>query len=204
MRPKTTPLRLAVAAVAVAVIVGGSIALIGSANAGRDDAPGSAAPARASNVEHLSVLRHAPTSRSQAAYAGTRNLPADAVLAETYGSAEVYVSETRQQAICLTIIEGVLEDNTCGRDYEVLQHGLVAIWTQAGNVRVDILTPDGVRKVTLIDHDGAHHRVAVTNNVAEVYDSHVATVRYALPHGGWQVERIPASELKSQKRGRRG
>lgn len=204
MRSQATPFRLAIAALSLAVTVGGAIVLIGPANAGRRDAAGPAAPISASNIERLSVLRRPPTPRSQAAYAGARKLPADAVRAEMLGSAEVYVSESQRQEICLTIIEGAFEDNTCGRGFEVLQHGLVAIWTQAGNVRVDILAPNGVRKVTLTDRDGAHRQVAVTNNVAEVYDAHVATVRYALPHGGWQVERIPASELKPQRAGGRG
>jgi hypothetical protein len=202
MRSQATPFRLAIATVVLAVIVSGVIVLIGSAKAGRHDPAPPVAPIGASNVERLSVLTRAATPRSAAAYAAARKLPVDAVRAETFGSAEVYVSETHEE-ICLTIIEGLLEDNTCGRDFEVLQHGLVAIWTQAGNVRVDILTPNGVRKVTLIDHDGAHRQIAVTNNVAEVYDSHVATVRYPLPHGGWQVERIPASELKPQRAGGR-
>lgn len=198
-RSQATPFRLALVAVAVAVIAGGVIVLIGSAAAGRHKAAGPAGTARRSDVERLSVLTHAPTPRSQAAYAGARRLPADAVRAEILGSAEVYVSENRLQEICLTTIEGALEGKTCGRDFEVLQHGLLAVTVETGGVRVSVLTPNGVRKVTLVDRDGARHRIAVTNNVAETFDSHVATVRYALPHGGWQVERIPASVLKPLK-----
>lgn len=195
MRSQVTPVGLAVAAVAVAAIVAGVMMLIGSADAGRHGVR-LAGPTTVPNVERLSVLTHAPTPRSAAAYAEARSLPADAVRAETIGSAEVYVFEDQSQEICLTILEGGLDGNTCGRDYEVPEHGLLAVMVASHYVRVGVLAPNGVRRVTLIDHDGARHQIAVTNNVAVAYDSHVATVRYALPDGGWQVEKVPAAELK--------
>lgn len=198
-RSQVTPFRLALVAAAMAMVVAGVFVLISFANAGRDGVAGPVGPARAPSAERLSVLTHAPTSRSQAVYAEARRLPADAVRAQTIGSAEVYVSENEHEEICLTILEGALDGNTCGRAFEVPEHGLLALMVASRYVRVGILTPNGVRNVTLIDDDGARHRIAVRNNVAVAYDSHVATVQYLLPDGGWQVEKIPPSALKPLK-----
>ncbi len=51
--------------------------------------------------------------------------------------------------------------------------------------------PNGVSSVTLTDNDGTTHQLKVANNVAEIHDGNVSSVRYTLPDGTTRTEKIP-------------
>jgi hypothetical protein len=143
----------------------------------------------------LAVFSHPLTRRGHAKYADARNLPAGSVLAEMFGTAEVYVSED-PGTTCLMVIESTSEGGSCGRTDELLKEGMITVHVAfGGQVRVGVLMPNGVSNVTLTDHDGASHQLKVANNVAEMYDAKVASVRYTLPDGSTRTERIPAAAV---------
>lgn len=149
---------------------------------------------RHAHVHRLSVFAHPLKRRAHAAYADAKDLPAGAVLAEMFGSAEVYVSEEAGM-LCLTVIEAPLGGSSCGRSNELQNEALLDVNVSSGHVRVGVLMPNGVNSVTLFDHDGTSRLVKITNNVAEVYDSNVASVQYKLPDGSTRTENIPPHVL---------
>lgn len=144
----------------------------------------------------LAVFSHPLTRRGHARYANARNLPAGSVLAEMFGTAEVYVSENAGTT-CLMVVESTSEGGSCGRTDELLKEGMITVHVAfGGQVRVGVLMPNGVGNVTLTDRDGTSHQLKVANNVAEMYDAKVASVRYTLPGGSTRTERIPAAAVK--------
>lgn len=62
----------------------------------------------------------------------------------------------------------------------------------SGRVRIGLVLPNGVGRVTLTDQGGLSRSIAVTNNVAVAYDSNIEAVEYALQNGSVSKTRIPA------------
>jgi hypothetical protein len=171
--------RQGLATCAVAVI--GLVAALGA----------SASNHAASHHKRLGVFAHPLTRRGHAKYAETRNLPADAVLAEVFGAAEIYVSDEGGM-LCIWDIETTYEGTDCGRTSEIIKEGMITIRVAfGGQVTVGALMPNGVSSVTLTDNNGASHQLKVANNVAEIHDANVASVRYTLPDGTTRTEKIP-------------
>lgn len=149
---------------------------------------------RHAHVHRLSVFAHPLKRRARAAYTDAGSIPAGAVLAEMFGSAEVYVSEEAGM-LCLTVIEAPSGGSSCGRSNELQNEALLDVNVSSGHVRVGVLMPNGVNSMALFDHDGTSHVVKITNNVAEAYDSNVASVQYKLPDGSTRTENIPPHVL---------
>jgi hypothetical protein len=171
---------LAVLAAAAMVAVCGMVVALGAyANSHR------------TSHKRLAVFSHPLKRRARAAYTGTRSLPPSAVLAEIFGTDEVYVSEDAGM-LCIWDIETTYGGYSCGRTTEIIKEGMITIRVEfGGQVTVGALMPNGVSSVTLTDNDGATHQLKVANNVAEIHDGNVASVRYTLPDGTTRTEKIP-------------
>src|SRR6185437_9830276 len=97
---------------------------------------------------------------------------------------------------CINVIEAKSASGSCGRSADIQRNGDIEISSGFERpVRVGALMPNGVGSVTLIDRDGSTRNVKVANNVAEAYDSNIASVQFQLPNGSLRTERIPSGVL---------
>lgn len=89
----------------------------------------------------------------------------------------------------------------CGRAATVMQHGMVIVGeSDALGVNVDMLLPNGVAKVNIGDRDGTVSTLNVSNNVADIEDSDIASVSYELASGAMIAEAIPAAATEPARR----
>jgi hypothetical protein len=176
-------------------LVGRSLAALAAAGmvavCGMVAALGAYANIHPTNHKRLTVFSHPLQRRGHAAYAGAKNLPPSAVLAEVFGNTEIYVSE-EGGLTCVIEIEATSGGSSCGKSGELRGEGSVNLSiNESGRVRVGVLAPNGVSGVALFDHGGASRYVKVTNNVAEIYDPNVASVQFKTPDGSTHTTEIP-------------
>jgi len=156
---------------------------------------GAYASSHQTSHKRLAVFSHPLQRRGHSAYAGAKNLPPSAVLAEVFGNTEIYVSE-EGGLTCVIEIEAISGGSSCGKSAEMREQGSVNVSiNESGRVRIGVLAPNGVSSVTLFDHGGAYHYVKVTNNIAEIYDPNVASVQFKTPDGPTHTTEIPYQAL---------
>lgn len=163
--------------------------------------PNAAVPARL----RFSVLSHAPvhaagsSSRQKGFPVGEEGFPVGAVYALTVGHTEFF-AQLLPEADAPPIVRSLSDEIVCLAD-RVNSHGaggascesaataeqegvqLVTGAKGSNDAAYAVLVPDGVDNVVFTDSNGSSQTVSVTNNVAAIEGSALASVHYVIPDG---------------------
>lgn len=173
---------------AVALATAALIAVVGVLLATASHASGRRSP----NIRRdFSIFAHSRQHRHNAAHAAAApsvTPPPGAVLATVSENVEIYAYQPTPQTLC--VVNAKIGGNggaACGLASQAAEEGIVSVHREGegptATVRTIALMPNAVTSLVFTDRDGATHTVSVTNNVAVLEDSDVASVAYSTPTG---------------------
>jgi hypothetical protein len=146
----------------------------------------------------FSVFSHPPSGIARISNARGLNPPPGAILATVEAGNEVYAWQPSTDEVCVVDLEVAgLGGVACDLKSHAETHGVVLILRPAPasavgpTLSMAAMVPDGVKSVVFSKRDGSTHQAAVTNNIVELADPNLASVRYTSLDGVNHEQAVP-------------
>jgi len=156
---------------------------------------------RATKRTGIAVFSH-PPKLARIAKTGSLSAPSGAILAAISGENEVYALHDAGGEDCVMSLHvGAGGGSVCAPPRRVEEQGAVGIFEEGqgatapdspARLRVTVMVPNGVGSVQFTYRDDSTDQVTVSNNVAELESTEIASVSYPLPGGGSRTTNVAA------------